>query len=239
MSQVEEPRFYIARPRSWKSAKRIGLQLGDCIFRGQSNSEWPLSTTIERAANKFNCPRRMIGGQEISIIQEFKTRAHHFIQSPPSDDEYIEWLSLIQHFGGPTRILDFTYSFYIASFFAMETSEKDACVWAITRTYIEKRNIEQIDSELTTNDYWKLVTSHLRDNFYNDSTSPYAEAKYKSFVFHVRPPRLNERLAVQKGTFLFQCNLLESFESNLCKTLGFSFDSFTPNNAIKFTSKEY
>ena len=62
------------------------------------------------------------------LVHDFRRRAHHYIQSPPSPDEHLEWLALVQHHGGPTRLLDFTKSFYVASFFAVETAHEDACV---------------------------------------------------------------------------------------------------------------
>jgi len=37
----------------------------------------------------------------------------------------------MQHHGAPTRLLDFTYSFYIAAYFALEESEKDCAIWAL------------------------------------------------------------------------------------------------------------
>ena len=62
---------------------------------------------------------------------EFQRRAHHYLNDVPPLGECIEWLALIQHYSGPTRLLDFTHSPYVAAFFAMEKAEHDAVVWAI------------------------------------------------------------------------------------------------------------
>src|SRR5438093_2893211 len=43
----------------------------------------------------------------------------------------LEWLALMQHYGAPTRLLDFTYSFWIALFFAFEEAENDCSVVAL------------------------------------------------------------------------------------------------------------
>lgn len=37
----------------------------------------------------------------------------------------------MHHHGAPTRLLDFTYSIYVATYFAAENAERDAAVWAI------------------------------------------------------------------------------------------------------------
>lgn len=219
--------FYEISPESWESAKQIGMHLSSHVFRGHSDNSWQLKTTLERAAEKYMCPPNMIGGQEKLILQNFKSRAHQFIQSPPGNDDFVEWLSIIQDFGGPTRLLDCTISFYLASFFAMETAEKDACVWAISYVTLaeqayKKFNCENMDS------LGNLISDYMRTSFDNSLRS-------ENFVLFVRPPRLNERLAVQKGLFLFPCNLRQGFENNLCNTFGFPFPSLVSYNAIKMS----
>jgi hypothetical protein len=44
---------------------------------------------------------------------------------------------LIQHHGGPTRLLDFTHSFYVAAFFALERATEDVAVWAVNLDRLE------------------------------------------------------------------------------------------------------
>jgi hypothetical protein len=48
----------------------------------------------------------------------------------PAEDETLEWLALMQHHGAPTRLLDFTWSPYVAAFFALERATADAAIWA-------------------------------------------------------------------------------------------------------------
>ena len=47
----------------------------------------------------------------------------------------IHWglsVSTMQHHGAPTRLLDFTYSVYVAAYFALENADSDGCaVWAV------------------------------------------------------------------------------------------------------------
>lgn len=90
-----------------------GLTRSAWLFRGHKDSKFKLEPSVERAA----------GGKAISwaalelmISEEFKSKARTYIKPaelPPSSDS-LGWLALMQHYGIPTRLIDFTYSPYVA-----------------------------------------------------------------------------------------------------------------------------
>jgi len=225
--------FYEITPESWDEAKSIFQKLRFCIFRGQADNSWPLKTSIERAAEQFRCPPVGIWEKEKQIIYNFKSRAHQHVQSPPDKRESLEWLALMQHYGCPTRLLDFTRSSYISSFFAMESADKDACVWAINDVQIliltqKAGNIGQDSSQAYPANLETIVK--FSESFIDE---PHQK---RNLVVGVTPSRLNDRTAIQKGTFLMPCNLEEKFEKNLCETFNFPFDSLTSINAVQITA---
>src|SRR5438552_14157364 len=109
-------------------------------FRGQSELNWPLETSFERAARAGHVHAEIRRNLEWWILRQFKRRAHIVVPSPPSADATLEWLALIQHYGGPTRLLDFTQSFYAAAFFAIEFATRDAAMWAVDLAAIDHSN---------------------------------------------------------------------------------------------------
>ena len=235
-------KFYEVTPKSWSALQEYHHYLPNFIFRGQTNNKWKLMTSIERAAIQYECPPDEIWDREKYVIKEFKARAHHFIISSPSDTDILEWLSIIQDYGGPTRLLDFTDSLYIASFFAVESSNDDSCVWAINSTILQMA-LRMKDAALhvmDTRSEGKFLDDKEYD-FYSEGDVRFAESfiidpsKKRNLVLQVKPPRLNERLAVQKGLFLFPCNLSTSFENNLCQTLTFPFETLDSSNASDST----
>lgn len=58
------------------------------------------------------------------------------MNNPPEKHNYAGWVAIMQHYGLPTRMLDWSRSPLIASFFATETYQEtpdtDACVWVLS-----------------------------------------------------------------------------------------------------------
>jgi hypothetical protein len=116
---------------SWEQARRISRSLHGWVFRGQSSARHGLTSSIERAAKRAGIERRLLRGYEEYVLVEFQRRAHHYLSALPPAKATLEWLALLPHHGAPTRLLDFTGSFYIAAFFACEFADGDAAIWAI------------------------------------------------------------------------------------------------------------
>lgn len=63
-------------------------------------------------------------------MREFQRKAALYIEHEPDKDNFLEWLSLMRHCGAPTRLMDWTYSFFIAVYFAL-AEKLDGVVWAL------------------------------------------------------------------------------------------------------------
>ncbi len=90
------------------------------LFRGQSNADWPLATSFDRCCERESVQKDDRARFEKALNREFRRAYHHYDGHVPSSNAKIEWLSLMQHYGAPTRLLDFTYSIYVAAHFAVE-----------------------------------------------------------------------------------------------------------------------
>jgi hypothetical protein len=79
-----------------------------------------LKTTLERACESYDIPLEKARVIEDILLRNFMRKYHHYSQHIPDRGNTLEWLSVMQHYGAPTRLLDFTYSVYVAAYFALE-----------------------------------------------------------------------------------------------------------------------
>lgn len=146
----------IETARDWQSILRIiddiervhtrarehhGSKVSDLLFRGQTNSDWKLESTLERQVSN---PVSLMN--YYSLIHSIKNRIETYTDNNwqvPSVQEYEKWLSdeevtfkfnektykyfaYLRHYGFPSPLLDWTTSCYIAMYFAMDNVPEDA-----------------------------------------------------------------------------------------------------------------
>ena len=127
--------------------------------------------------------------------------------------------------GGITRLLDFTYSFYIAMYFAIESSIDDGCIWCINKEALTQYLLDtHLAKYKSSTDAIAAVDRH-KDILWEDgriTASQYIGKKDvdNNFVVPVRPYKINERMAIQQGIFLFPSNITIDFQTNLSTTFG-------------------
>lgn len=221
--------FRIIRAKSWTDAQKISEKLILWGFRGQENSSWELDTTLHRSANAFKHPFDYLWHREYWMLRQFQRRAHHYCKDLPPFNQKIDWLALMQHYGSPTRLLDFSHSFYVAAFFALENAIKDSAIWAVNLDLLQEK-IAQYCSVDTGNENTD-ITNQRHIGFVNDHISiNCTEAKSSNLIVNVEPDRLHERLLIQQGFFLFPCNIEQNFYNNFLNT--FELDQNEINESV-------
>jgi len=191
-------------------------------FRGQSDARWVLRSSLSRHIEVSRVCDQAWALQETRIRRIFGRKSHLFLADPPRHDDEIEWLALMQHHGAPTRLLDFTWSPYVAAFFALERASDDAAIWALNLPLL-----------------WDIHARHQIDGVSVGDANPrdaQAFDKYylpnrHAFVWQGDPFRMPQRVVAQSGTFLVSSHLGVTVEDILARYPG------TGELLIKFVLK--
>lgn len=180
------------------------------LFRGQADADWLLEPSVHRGYS----PQ-----QERYLTNEFRVRASGRHLACPANTDFPGWLALMQHYGLPTRLLDWSYSPLVAAFFAVhpdyaplgEYSEKNACIWALDPACLnETQGFEPLIFPLDAASYEPLITPAFKNRQEPNAVGVAMALEHDA------------RIQLQQGAFTIHSvrtpiNLLQDAHTYLCK----------------------
>ena len=158
-------------------------------YRGHLNAQWELVPSVQRGSYAAN---------EQHMAIDFYMRASVALKEKPPPHYLPGWVALMQHYGLPTRLLDWSKSLLVATFFATYRYEdqpgKDGCIWILRPGQLNLAEglgdcISPMDSPSIT----ELLVSVF------DSGAERKEAKDKIYACY--PVENNMRIYVQQAAF--------------------------------------
>ena len=185
-------------------------------FRGSRREAWKLETSLERYCKTIG--RNLCDAVEIEhvLIREFRRRYHQYDIHPPRPEDDMGWMSIMQHHGAPTRLLDWTYSIYVAAYFALEhgccPDDRGSAVWAIDTEWTKIRIGELFRND---QDKRKYLLEEINEKDVSVFRTIFINEGSARFVFQVNPFHLPQRSTLQKSVFMCPGDVGASFEDNL------------------------
>lgn len=220
--------FATIRVDNWDEACAIGGSLQRWGFRGQADENWALESTLLRARELYGVKPEWINHREYWMLRQFQRRFSAYLGAIPTPTSKLDWLAVMQHYGSATRLLDFSHSFYVAAFFAMERAAGNAAVWAVSQPALARR-IAQFRRQQEASDDEQRNANHAEfaEGYVGLDKEPVNIVK---FAVPVEPEFLHDRLITQQGFFLCPLDIRSSFVANLEASFGLPENALSEKN---------
>lgn len=175
------------------------------LYRGHANADWPLASSLERIIGNQWSAENAERFEGYSLT-EFKSKFHLYDHENIHPNSKLAWLSLMQHYGVPTRLLDFTESPYVALYFALESyepqSQKDFSIFAIDYSALMDCSIAYIQSRDSGFNENRASVHARQDEVFEKIVDRFSY----DIAWNAEPRLLNARLDRQAGSFILSGN---------------------------------
>ncbi|HRI27626.1 MAG TPA: FRG domain-containing protein [Chitinophagales bacterium] len=179
--------------------ERLGRFRSAYVYRGLSDVAYTLKTSLMRLGGNFEA-------LEGHLLRNFKKYARRDLYTQQNNSVW-NWLALAQHYGLPTRLLDWTYSPYVALHFAtaeMNKYDTDGVIWCVN--YVKTNELLPHRLKyLLLDEGSNIFTAEMLQNACH-TIKDFDTLQRNLFVVFLEPPSLDERIVNQYALFSLMSN---------------------------------
>lgn len=158
----------------------LGDYKGPVWYRGQADRKWRLLPRLSRLKKNID---------EMNLVRQFRQSATLLLDPRPQKTQ--EWLFIMQHHGVPTRLLDWTESALMATYFVVEKEpDKDGALWVLLPMELNKQaGIEELPAFEEEN----ILIKYLPEYINSTTTTRYVPIAISATR---NTPRMQSQLSV-------------------------------------------
>jgi hypothetical protein len=164
------------------------------VYRGMTDVKYGLEPGLMRVGEHFPTVENL-------LLNDFRKYAH---RDASPGNSFWNWLAVAQHRGLPTRLLDWTYSPFVALHFATSSlgagpAGNDAVLWAVNYAKTNSMLSDTLTNALQKNRK-NVFSVEMLDEAVRDLDA-LDRFQDEEFVLFLEPPSLDERIINQAALF--------------------------------------
>jgi hypothetical protein len=139
-------------------------------------------------------PSEELRNAALNLMIDFRRLGEIKLSRPPRWDEEFRWVQIAQHYGLPTRLLDWTESPTVALFFASQNLKADGGIYVMNPIDLNRASFPSRPRILDQHQDSKILERYLR-------LTGSAPTRTRLKTVAINPVWNSERLMAQKGVF--------------------------------------